>query len=315
MRVIKDFSEIDRDDKTVLTIGTFDGVHRGHQKIIKKVVEISKTESLRNLIITFYPHPRKVINPNSNINLLTTQEEQAEILNQLGVDNHLKINFTRSFSEITSYQFIKEYIVEKIGVKKIVIGHDHHFGKSREGNIDFLKSVSSEFGFEVIEVPPFEIDSVLVSSSMIRSELKNGNILLANRMLGRNYFFTGKVVNGDGRGRTLGYPTANIKLNDDDKLLPMLGIYAVFIFIDGKRYNGLLSIGKRPTFYTNGNIIPEVFIYDFQADIYGKEVRVEILEKIRGEEKFNSSEELIKQMDSDKQNGLKIFNKLNQLNN
>lgn len=315
MRVIKDFSEIERDDKTVLTIGTFDGVHKGHQEIIKKVVEISKAESSRNLIITFYPHPRKVINPNSNINLLTSQEEQGEILNQLGVDNLLKINFTKNFSQITSYQFIKEYIVEKIGVNKIVIGHDHHFGKSREGNIDFLKSVSTEFGFEVIEVPPIEIDSVLVSSSIIRNELKMGNIAFANKMLGRNYFFTGKVINGDGRGRTLGYPTANIKLDDEDKLLPMIGIYAVYVFIDGTRYNGLLSIGKRPTFYSDGNIIPEVYIYDFQSDIYGKNIRVEMLEKIRGEEKFNSSEELIKQMDSDKQNGLKIFNKLNQLNN
>ncbi len=315
MRVFNNISEIERDEKTVLTIGTFDGVHLGHQQIIKKVVEISKSESLRNLIITFYPHPRKIINPNSTISLLTTQDEQAEILNLLGIENHLKINFTRSFAEITSYQFIKEFIVERIGIKKIVIGHDHHFGKSREGNVDFLKSISAEFGFDVIEILPFEIDSKVVSSSVIRNELQNGNITSANKMLGRNYFFTGEVINGDGRGRTLGYPTANIKLDDEDKLLPMLGIYVVFIFIDGVRYNGLLSVGKRPTFYNDGSIVPEVFIYDFQSDIYGKKVKVEILEKIRGEEKFDSAEELIKQMDSDKENGIKIFNKLNQLNN
>jgi riboflavin kinase/FMN adenylyltransferase len=311
MKVIKDISEIERNDETVLTIGTFDGVHKGHQEIIKKVVKISKEDSLRSLIITFSPHPRKVINPNSNISLLTTQEEQIDLLRQLEVGNLLKINFTKEFSEITSYQFIKEYIVKKIGVKKIVIGHDHHFGKSREGNVDFLKSVSAEFGFDVIEVPPFEMDSVLVSSSIIRKELQNGNILLVNKMLGRNYFFIGNVVNGDGRGRELGYPTANIQLEDEDKALPMLGIYAVFIFIDGVKFNGLLSVGKRPTFYNDGKIIPEVYIYDFQDDIYGKKVKVEILERIRGEEKFNSPEELINQMDLDKQNGLKIFNKLN----
>ena len=311
MKVIKDISEIERNDETVLTIGTFDGVHKGHQEIIKKVVKISKEDSLRSLIITFYPHPRKVINPNSNISLLTTQEEQIDLLRQLGVDNLLKINFTKEFSEITSYQFIKEYIVKRIGVKKIVIGHDHHFGKSREGNVDFLKSVSTEFGFDVVEVPPFEMDSVLVSSSVIRKELQNGNILLVNKMLGRNYFFIGNVVNGDGRGRKLGYPTANIKLEDEDKALPMLGIYAVFIFIDGLKFNGLLSVGKRPTFYNDGKIIPEVYIYDFQDNIYGKKVKVEILERIRGEEKFNSPEELINQMNLDKQNGLKIFNKLN----
>jgi len=311
MKVIKDISEIERNDETVLTIGTFDGVHKGHQEIIKKVVKISKEDSLRSLIITFYPHPRKVINPNSNISLLTTQEEQIDLLRQLGVDNLLKINFTKEFSEITSYQFIKEYIVKRIGVKKIVIGHDHHFGKSREGNVDFLKSVSTEFGFDVVEVTPFEMDSVLVSSSVIRKELQNGNILLVNKMLGRNYFFIGNVVNGDGRGRKLGYPTANIKLEDEDKALPMLGIYAVFIFIDGLKFNGLLSVGKRPTFYNDGKIIPEVYIYDFQDDIYGKKVKIEILERIRGEEKFNSPEELINQMNLDKENGLKIFNKLN----
>ncbi len=315
MKVIKDISEIQRDENTILTIGTFDGVHKGHQEIIKKVVEISKRESLRNLIITFYPHPRKVINPDSDINLLTIQEEQIEILDQLGVENHLKINFTKSFSEITSYQFIKEYIVEKVGVKKIVIGHDHHFGKSREGNVEFLKSISTEFGFEVIEIPPFKEDDFFVSSSVIRKELQNGNIILSNKLLGRYYHFSGKVVNGDGRGKTLGYPTANIELDNQDKLLPMLGIYAVFILIDGIRFNGLLSIGKRPTFYNDGKIIPEVFIYDFQSDIYGKKVKIEIIEKIRGEEKFNSPEDLIKQMDLDKQNGIKIFNKLNQLNN
>ncbi len=311
MKVVKDISEIERNDETVLTIGTFDGVHKGHQEIIKKVVKISKEDSLRSLIITFYPHPRKVINPNSNISLLTTQEEQIDLLRQLGVDNLLKINFTKEFSEITSYQFIKEYIVKRIGVKKIVIGHDHHFGKSREGNVDFLKSVSTEFGFDVVEVTPFEMDSVLVSSSVIRKELQNGNIHLVNKMLGRNYFFIGNVVNGDGRGRKLGYPTANIKLEDEDKALPMLGIYAVFIFIDGLKFNGLLSVGKRPTFYNDGKIIPEVYIYDFNDNIYGKKVKVEILERIRGEEKFNSPEELINQMNLDKQNGLKIFNKLN----
>lgn len=311
MNLIKDISEIVRDDKTILTIGTFDGVHRGHQEIIKKLVEISRTESLRNLVVTFSPHPRKVINPEFVTKLLTTQDEQTKILNQFGVENHLIINFTKSFSELTSFQFIKEYIVEKIGVKKIIIGHDHHFGKAREGNVEFLKSISNEFGFDVIEISPLKLGSILVSSSVIRKELQNGNIALANQMLGRNYFFSGQVVNGDGRGRTLGYPTANIRLDDEDKLLPMIGIYAVFVFIDEIKHNGLLSIGKRPTFYNDGIIVPEVYIYDFHSVIYGKKVKVEILEKIRDEKKFNSAEELINQMNLDKQNGLKIFNQLN----
>lgn len=311
MNLINNITDIIRDDKTVLTVGTFDGVHRGHQEIIKTVVEISKNEKLRSIVITFSPHPRKVINPDLEIKLLTTQSEQMDIISQLGVENYLRILFTKNFSELSSYQFIKEYLVEKIGVRKIVIGHDHHFGKAREGNVDFLKSISNQFNFDVVEIPPFKVNSALVSSSTIRRELQAGNIILANQMLGRNYSFSGIVINGDGRGRTLGYPTANIQLDYEDKLLPMTGIYAVFVFVDQIKHNGLLSIGKRPTFYDNGKIVPEVYIYDFQSDIYGKKVKIEILEKIRNEEKFSSSDELIKQMNLDKQNGLKIFNKLN----
>ncbi|MCS7053334.1 MAG: bifunctional riboflavin kinase/FAD synthetase [Ignavibacterium sp.] len=314
MILYKDISELKHEVNTVLTIGTFDGIHLGHQEIIKKVVDISHKESLRNLIITFHPHPRKVINPESSIKLLTIPEEQSKILESLGVENHLIINFTKSFSETTSYQFIKDYIVEKIGVKKIVIGYDHHFGKSRQGNVEFLKSISNEFSFEVIEIPPFEIDSMVVSSSLIRNELQNGNIKVVNKMLGRNYSLCGEIISGDGRGRKLGYPTANIKI-DEDKALPKLGIYAVFVFIDEVRYNGLLSIGKRPTFYNNGKIVSEVYIYNFDADIYGKFVKVELIEKIREEEKFNSVEELINQMNLDKENGIKIFNSLEKINN
>lgn len=314
MILYKDISELKHEVNTVLTTGTFDGIHLGHQEIIKKVVDISHNESLRNLIITFHPHPRKVINPESSIKLLTIPQEQSKILESLGVENHLIINFTKSFSETTSYQFIKDYIVEKIGVKKIVIGYDHHFGKSRQGNIEFLKSISKEFSFEVIEIPPFEFDSMVVSSSLIRNELQNGNIKIVNKMLGRNYSLCGEIISGDGRGRKLGYPTANIKI-DEDKALPKLGIYAVFVFIDEVRYNGLLSIGKRPTFYNNGKIVSEVYIYNFDADIYGKFVKVELIEKIREEEKFNSVEELVNQMNLDKENGIKIFNSLEKINN
>jgi riboflavin kinase/FMN adenylyltransferase len=315
MNIFNNITEIKRDEATVLTIGTFDGVHLGHQEIIKKVIDISKKESLRNLVVTFYPHPRKVIYPDTSIQLLTTQVEQEEIFYHLKVDNLLRIRFTDSFSKITPLEFVKEYIVEKIGVRKIVIGYDHHFGKAREGNVNFLKSVSKEFGFDVIEINPLVVESTIVSSSLIRKELTNGNILFANKMLGRNYSFSGVVISGDGRGRNLGYPTANIKLDDDDKLLPKLGIYAVHVFIEQVKHNGLLSIGKRPTFYNNGNIVPEVYIYDFNDNIYGKRVRVDIIEKIREEEKFNSAEELVNQMNIDKQNGLKIFNKFKQLNN
>jgi riboflavin kinase/FMN adenylyltransferase len=315
MNFFDNISDIQRDEKTILTIGTFDGVHKGHQQIIKKVVEISKQDRLRNLIITFHPHPKKVINPDIPLYLLTTTDEQKQILKELGVENHLVINFTKSFSELTSYQFIKEYVVEKIGVNKIVVGYDHHFGRAREGNADFLRKISNQLGFEVIEIPSFQADFSVISSTLIRKEILSGNILNANKMLGRYYFFSGKVIIGDGRGRTLGYPTANIMLDEEDKLLPMHGIYASFITVKGIKYKGLLSVGRRPTFYNNGTVIPEVYIYDFQSDIYGETVKVEVVEKIRKEEKFKSAEELVNQMNLDKVNGLKILNNLNQLNN
>jgi riboflavin kinase/FMN adenylyltransferase len=315
MKIFRDISEIPKYTNTVLTVGTFDGVHKGHQKIINEVVNTSKNEALRNLVITFWPHPRKVLFKDSEIKLLTSQQEQKEILSKLGVENLLVINFTKSFSEITSYQFVKDFILDKIGLKKIIIGYDHHFGKARQGNVNFLKSISKDLNFDVVEIEPLKIDSNIVSSSLIRTELLNGNINLANKLLGREYSFTGTVVHGDGRGRELGYPTANILLDEPDKLLPKLGIYAVYLFIDEKKYKGLLSVGRRPTFYNNGDIVPEVYIYDFNMDIYNKKIKVEILEKLRDEEKFNSAEELINQMNIDKQNGLEIFNKLNQSNN
>lgn len=311
MIVFNNIDQINRNINTVVTIGTFDGIHRGHQEIINKVLEISKKESLRNIVVTFSPHPRLVLNTDPRIYLLNTEDEQQNILEKIGVDIHLKLNFNKNFSQLSAYNFIKEYIVEKIGVKKIVIGYDHRFGNSREGDVQTLKSFSKEFNFEVIEVSPFKLDGSIVNSSVIRRLLSNGNIVLANKMLGYNYTFSGQVVHGDGRGKTLGYPTANINLDFENKLLPMLGVYAVNVFIDDEKYNGLLNIGKRPTFYTDGKVVPEVFILDFDRNIYHKNIRVEMLEKIRDEKKFNSATELINQMNLDKKIGLSIFKKFN----
>lgn len=315
MNIYRDISEINFLKETVITLGTFDGIHLGHQQIIKKVVECSEKENLRNIVITFHPHPRKVINPELNIKLLTTTDEQIKILEQLGVENLFVINFTKEFSQLSPEEFVKEYLINKIGVRKIVIGYDHHFGKGRGGNVDFLISLSNKYDFEVFQIQPFLIDNEPVSSTKIRTAIEAGDIHKANKMLGRPYSFSGIVIEGDKRGRELGYPTANIQLNDEDKLLPQIGIYAVIVILNGVEYKGLLSIGRRPTFYSNGIVIPEVYIYDFTDDIYGQEIKINVIEKLRGEEKFSSAEELIKQMNLDRENGLKVLNQFKELTN
>lgn len=310
MNVFRNIDEINFDKKTVLTLGTFDGIHLGHQQIIKKVIECSEDKKLRNMIITFHPHPRKVINPEMQLKLLTTTEEQINILEKQGVQNLLIINFTKEFSQLTPGEFIKNYLVDKIGLSSIVIGYDHHFGKGRGGDIEFLLASGENYDFEVLQIQPFIIDNEPVSSTKIRTALEVGDINKVNKMLGRYYSFSGVVVEGDKRGRELGYPTANIKLYDEEKMLPQIGIYAVLVEIDGIKHKALLSIGRRPTFYNDGKIVPEVYIYNFNNDIYGKEIKINLIQKLRGEEKFNSAEELIRQMNIDKENGLKILNQI-----
>ena len=299
MNIFRNIDEIKFDKQTVLTLGTFDGIHLGHQQIIKRVLECSEENKLRNLIITFHPHPRKVINPEIQLKLLTTNEEQISILEKLGIQNLFIVNFTKEFSQLTPDEFIKNYLVDKIGLSRIVIGYDHHFGKGRGGDVEFLLASGKKYGFEVLQIQPFIINNEPVSSTKIRTALEVGDINKVNKMLGRYYSFSGVVVEGDKRGRELGYPTANIKLSDEDKMLPQIGIYAVLVEIDGIEHKALLSIGKRPTFYNDGKVVPEVYIYDFNNDIYGKEIKVNLIQKLRGEEKFNSAEELIIQMNID----------------
>lgn len=315
MTIFRKIDEIGYDKQTVLTLGTFDGIHLGHQLIIKKVIACSEENNLKNIVITFHPHPRKVINPELQLKILTTTEEQINILEKLGIQNLFIIDFTKEFAELTPEEFVKNYLVDKIGISRIVIGYDHHFGKGRGGDVEFLKASEKKYDFEILQIQPFVIDDEPVSSTKIRSALESGEIKRANKMLGRTYSFSGLVVEGDKRGRELGYPTANIKISDDDKMLPQIGIYAVLVELDGIEHKALISIGKRPTFYNDGKVIPEVYIYDFNNDIYGKEIKVKLIEKLRGEEKFNSAEELIRQMNIDKENGLRVLNQIKELTN
>lgn len=311
MQVFNSIQELTKNKNTILTLGTFDGIHPGHQAIIDKLISSSKEKGYRNLVVTFNPHPRVVLGDANSVKLLTTQDEKISLLEKYGVENLLIINFTREFSALSAEEFIYNYLINGIGLSEIVLGYDHHFGKGRSGNTELLKKIGAKENFIVTTTEAVIIDGEIVSSTKIRKSLIEGDIKKSNKFLGRNYSFNGTVIGGDKRGRELGYPTANIKLSSEEKLLPAVGIYAVKILVAGKLFNGLLSIGKRPTFYDNGELVTEVYIYDFDQEIYGEEVKVELIERLRGEEKFSSPDELIIQMNKDKENGLKIFNKLN----
>ncbi|MDR3609191.1 MAG: bifunctional riboflavin kinase/FAD synthetase [Ignavibacteriaceae bacterium] len=309
MRIFNDLSTLPKAENTILTLGIFDGVHLGHKKIIEKLKKKSAVLNCRNIVITFSPHPRNVISENGNIMLLTTIEEKIKLFEEIGIENLLIINFTKEFSQLSSEMFFKEYIIEKIGIKEIIVGYDHHFGKGRSGDVNTLRKMGVEFGFDVTTVEPFKINDEAVNSTKIRKALSEGNIKVANSFLGREFSFGGTVVEGDKRGRQLGFPTANIRIDNDEKLLPSLGIYAVEFLFDNEKYKGLLSIGIRPTFYNSGEIVPEVYLYDFNRDIYNKKITVKIIDWVRGEEKFPSAEALVEQMQKDKIKGLEIFKK------
>jgi len=308
MKVFKSLTEVEKNQETVLTLGTFDGIHLGHKKIIEGVVEKASQTGGRSFIITFDPHPRTIVSK-SGVKLLNTLSEKLEIINGLGIENVLVINFTKEFSQLESETFIKNYIVDKVGLREIVIGYDHHFGKGRGGDERTLRELGVRYGFGVTKVDAVFVEGISVSSTKIRNALINGEVQLASSYLGNYYSFSGTVIRGDGRGRTLGFPTANIRLGDENKLLPAIGIYAVEVLIGHKKYYALLSIGRRPTFYIDGNVTTEIYILDFDSDIYGSEVTVNMIERIRGEEKFSTAEQLIVQMQKDKEAGLEIFSK------
>ncbi|MBT8387083.1 MAG: bifunctional riboflavin kinase/FAD synthetase [Ignavibacteria bacterium] len=311
MQIYQDFLEVEHNDNTIITLGTFDGIHLGHKEIIEAVVQKATEFGGRSLLITFSPHPRKVILGGNNIKLLSTLSEKKKIIETFGMDNLLIIRFTKEFSQQTPEEFVDKYLINGIGVKEIVIGYDHHFGKGRGGDIEILKKKGKEIGFAVTAVPEYKIDDIIVSSTKIRKALIAGDILSANKMLGCYYSFEGLVVPGDKRGRELGFPTANLLVENEDKLLPATGIYAAECIVEGKKHNALLSIGSRPTFHEAGEIIPEVYIIDFNKQIYNQSVRVNVVDRIRGEEKFSSAEELVKQMKNDKETGLKILKQTN----
>lgn len=292
----------------VVTIGTFDGVHLGHQEILSRIIELAKKNNGETALVTFWPHPRFVINPeDDSLKLLSTFEEKAGILDSLGIDHLIKIKFTREFSQWSSEKFIQEVIISALHTKKLVIGYDHHFGKDREGSFDHLKEHSARYGFTVEEISRQDIDDVGISSTKIRTALAEGAVERASEFLGRPYEIMGSVIQGDKIGRTLGFPTANILVEAPYKLIPEDGTYAVKVLIAGNTYNAMLNIGVRPT--VNGKERRmEAHLFDFDQKIYDEKITVLFIKRLRDEHKFESKEALMQQLTKDKEAAIKILN-------
>lgn len=284
----------------VVTSGTFDGVHIGHQKILSRLKEVCTLHKGESVVITFWPHPRLVVSSDSwDLKLLSTIDEKVGMLAKLQVDHLLIIAFTKEFSQLTSEEFINQILVEKIGTKCLVIGHDHRFGKNREGGFEHLQANASRYGFKVEEIPRQDIEAIGVSSTRIRHALEEGNVHVSTEFLGRPYNLTGTVVKGKQLGRTIGYPTANIHVQEPYKLIPADGVYAVKVKYKDTLYNGMLNIGVRPTVNGVTRTI-EANLFDFDQEIYDQQLTVYFIERLRPEQKFSGLEALKEQLAKDK---------------
>lgn len=301
MSVFYNISELSQVTNSIVTIGTFDGVHLGHQKIIKRLVELKQKQGGEIVLFTFDPHPRKILFPEQkDLKLITTTEEKCDILKQFGVDHVLVYPFTTEFSKMQAQDYISNIIAKGLKTKTLVIGYDHRFGSNREGSIDTLKQFAPIYHFDLEEIPAQEINQLNVSSTRIRKAIEDGDIQTANDFLGYTFFITGEVIKGKQLGRTIGYPTANIFIDNADKLIPKIGVYAVNVVLKGVTYKGMLNVGTNPTTDFDNKIKIEVNIFDFDADIYGETLKVEFVKWIRNEEKFANLDELKQALANDK---------------
>ena len=298
MKVYEGLHSVGSISSPIVTTGTFDGVHIGHRKIIERLKALAAEHKGETVLVTFEPHPRLVLFPeDSGLVLLSTMQEKQELLREAGIDHLVIVPFTKEFSRLSSYEWIS-LLVERLQLHTLVIGYDHHFGRNREGSIEQLKEFSDELGFQLEEIPAQDMDDIKVSSTKIRQALKEGDIKSANSFLQYPYAFTGLVVEGDKRGRQIGYPTANLKVEDKLKLVPADGVYAVNVIVDNKMYQGMLNIGLRPTVDGKKHTI-EVHIFNLQQDLYGKHITLQLKSRIRSEKKFESIDALKLQLDHD----------------
>lgn len=298
LEIIHSLSNYQHTENTVVTIGTFDGVHIGHQKIIEQVVETAKKLGTKSVLLTFFPHPRMVLQQNASIELINTIDERAELLSKTGLDYLIIHPFSIEFSRLTALDFVRKILVNQLNTSKLIIGYDHHFGKNREGNLEQLTEYSHLYNFEIEEIPAQDINDVSVSSTKIRKALSDKNIKTANKYLGYHFMLNGTVVNGKQLGGKIGFPTANISIKEDYKLIPKMGVYVVKSKIDNNTIFGMMNIGFRPTLEGKHQTI-EVHFFNFEKDLYNQNLTIEILYFLRDEEKFDSVEKLILQLKED----------------
>lgn len=298
MKVTHDYSQFSSTKKTIVTIGTFDGVHIGHQKIISQLLNASKNKNETSVLLTFFPHPRMVLQKDSNIKLINTIDEKINLLEKIGLEELIIHPFNREFSRLTALEFVRDILVHKLNISKLIIGYDHHFGKNREGNFEQLLEYGGMFDFEVEEIPAQNINDISVSSSKIRNALIDGDIERANKYLDYNFMLSGKVVAGNNLGSKINFPTANIHIEQDYKLIPKNGVYIVKSIILSVAYFGMLNIGNRPTIDGKQQTI-EVHFFNFDKNIYEENIQIELLKFIRDEEKFESIEALKNQLVED----------------
>lgn len=295
--------------KSIVTIGTFDGVHIGHQSILKKLTDTAKEQKNESIVLTFFPHPRMVLQQDASIKLLNTIDEKASLLETFGIDNLIIHPFDSTFSNLSAEEFVKEILVDKLNIHKIIIGHDHRFGKNRTADINDLIAFGKIYNFEVEQIGAKEIDEIAISSTKIRKALLEGDIKLANQYLGYNYFISGKVVEGKKIGRTIGFPTANIEILETYKLLPKNGVYIVSSKIKNTLFYGMMNIGNNPTLGENEQSI-EVHFFNLEENIYHENLQISFLEHIREEHKFDSITELKAQLENDKAFSIDFIQKL-----
>ena len=306
MKIIRSIADFDSSEKTIVTIGTFDGIHIGHKKILKNLITTAREEGKKSVLLTFFPHPRMVLQKDKTILLLNTLDEKSMLLEKMGLDFLIIHPFSKEFSRLTALEFVRDILVNKLNTSRLIIGYDHHFGKNREGNIHQLKEYSLLYDFKIEEIPAQDIDDVSVSSTKIRKALKEGNLKTANNYLGYYYMLSGTVVNGKKLGGTIGFPTANIEIKEPYKLIPSTGVYIIRTRINGDLYNGIMNIGFNPTVLGKHQTI-EAHLFDFNENIYGEKIKIEFLYFLREEQKFKSVEELVTQLNIDKENAISFL--------
>lgn len=312
MRVFQNLATLPKFKNAVITIGSYDGVHAGHQQIIKRVNDLAKEENGESVLITFHPHPRLVINPNdTSLKLITSINEKIEVLKRYGVDNVIVAPFSKAFSQQAPFEYVRDFLVKHFEPKRIVIGYDHRFGNKRRGGIELLKELAFSYNYEVEEIAKHEVDDIAVSSTKIRAAITRGDIKEVNAFLNHPFALTGKVVYGKQIGRKIGYPTANLEVERRNKIIPKAGIYAVHVFYNDEKYDGMLYIGNRPTLNGQDQSI-EVNLFDFDGDLYGKTLYIEFIAHVRDDAKFDSLEALTIQITKDKADALRSLERFSE---